>query len=193
MTITAKMAKQQWYSTKGALLISGLMAGMLLLSACGGGTNAINGRKTSPDEFEVVIRPPLTLPPNFSLRPGDTNDEEIASGQAQNALTSNLAISQSQQLLSTSSADASNFDELFGTNRAIKNIRAIIDEETLGIQLDRRIPLEELFGGKPEVGPDLNAEAEAFRIRQAVKDGQPLTITPTPGIDPIEKEPLEIE
>jgi hypothetical protein len=96
-------------------------------------------------------------------------------------------------LLSTSSADASNFDELFGTNRAIKNIRAIIDEETLGIQLDRRIPLEELFGGKPEVGPDLNAEAEAFRIRQAIKDGQPLTITPTPGIDPIEKEPLEIE
>ena len=193
MTITAKMAKQQWYSTKGSLLISGLMAGMLLLSACGGGTNAINGRKTSPDEFEVVIRPPLTLPPNFSLRPGDTNDEESASGQAQNALTSNLAISQSQQLLTTSSADASNFDELFGTNRAIKNIRAIIDEETLGIQLDRRIPLEELFGGKPEVGPDLNAEAEAFRIRQAIKDGQPLTITPTPGIDPIEKEPLEIE
>jgi len=189
----AKMAKQQRYSSKGTLIIGGLLAGMLVLSACSGGANAINGRKTSPDEFEVVIRPPLTLPPNFSLRPGDVNDEEIASGQVSNTQIDNSAITQSRALLTTSSADASNFDELFGTDQAIENIRAIVDEETLGIQLDSRIPLEQLFGGKPEVGPDLNAEAEAFRIRQAIKDGQPLNLTPTPGIDPIEKEPLEIE
>jgi len=189
----AKMAKQQRYSSIGTLTIGGLLSGMLVLSACGGGANAINGRKTSPDEFEVVIRPPLTLPPNFSLRPGDVSDEDIASGQGGNGQINNSAITQSQVLLTTSSADASNFDELFGTDQAIDNIRAIIDEETLGIQLDKRIPLEELFGGKPEVGPDLNAEAEAFRIRQAIKDGKPLNLTPTLGIDPIEKEPVEIQ
>ncbi len=189
----AKMAKQQRYSKAGTLMIGGLLTGMLVLSACGGGANAINGRKTSPDEFEVVIRPPLTLPPNFSLRPGDVNDEDIASGQAANLQIDNSAVTQSRALFATSSADASNFDELFGTDQAIENIRAIVDEETLGIQLDKRVPLEELFGGKPEVGPDLNAEAEAFRIRQAIKDGKPLNLTPTLGIDPIEQEPVEIE
>jgi hypothetical protein len=55
------------------------------------------------------------------------------------------------------------------------------------------VPLEQIFGGQPEVGPDLDAAAEAYRIRQAIKDGQPLTDTPTFANDPLDNIPLTIE
>ena len=164
---------------------------VLMLSACSSG-NGLIGAKNAPDEFEVVIRPPLTLPPNFTLRPNVDND--AASANLANAQAGVAAIGQSQSLLGTNnSANASSFEELFGTDQIIPNIRNIIDEETLGIQLDRRVPLEQIFGGQPEVGPDLDAAAEAYRIRQAIKDGQPLTDTPTFANDPLDNIPLIIE
>ena len=164
---------------------------VLMLSACSSG-NGLIGAKNAPDEFEVVIRPPLTLPPNFTLRPNDDND--AASANLANAQAGVSAIGQSQILLgANNSANASSFEELFGTDQIIPNIRNIIDEETLGIQIDRRVPLEQIFGGQPEVGPDLDAAAEAYRIRQAIKDGQPLTDTPTFANDPLDNIPLTIE
>lgn len=45
---------------------------MLILTSCGGAANIKDtlgiGRK-APDEFRVVSRPPLSVPPQFSLRP----------------------------------------------------------------------------------------------------------------------------
>lgn len=174
-----------------AMVLALMLISVLMLSACSGGDGLIGG-KNAPDEFEVVIRPPLTLPPNFTLRPNDDND--AASANLANAQAGVSAIGQSQSLLGTNnSANASSFEELFGTDQIIPNIRNIIDEETLGIQIDRRVPLEQIFGGQPEVGPDLDAAAEAYRIRQAIKDGQPLTDTPTFANDPLDNIPLTIE
>ena len=177
------------------MVLALIIALMLMLSACSGNDSLLGG-KNSPDEFEVVIRPPLTLPPNFSLRPGDDADtaNDTATQTLANAQANISAIGQSQNLIGTSdSADASSFEELFGTDQIIPDIRNIVDKETLGIQLDRRVPLEQIFGGQPEVGPDLDAAAEAYRIRQAIKDGKPLTDTPTFANDPLENIPLTIE
>jgi hypothetical protein len=47
------------------------LASALLLSGCGGGNwkQAIGIEPTSPDEFAIESRAPLTLPPDFNLRP----------------------------------------------------------------------------------------------------------------------------
>jgi uncharacterized lipoprotein len=66
---------------------------VLMLSACSSG-NGLIGAKNAPDEFEVVIRPPLTLPPNFTLRPNDDND--AASANLANTQAGVSAIGQSQ-------------------------------------------------------------------------------------------------
>ena len=44
---------------------------LLLLTGCGQGTvqNALGMGKRSPDEFSVVSRAPLILPPDYGLRP----------------------------------------------------------------------------------------------------------------------------
>jgi hypothetical protein len=45
------------------------LAGALALSGCTGVKRAIGLDPTMPDEFEVVQRAPLTIPPDFDLRP----------------------------------------------------------------------------------------------------------------------------
>ena len=169
------------------LWICGVLLGALALSACSG-SNPISGRKTSPDAFEVVVRPPLTLPPNFAARP-NVHGGDIA--PPPNAIE---AVQQAEQVLGTAPIQtASDFDALFGTDRIIPNIRRLIDEETLGLQLDSRIPIQELFGGAPEIGPDLDAGREAYRIRRAIIDGTPLTDSPSIGFDPISRESISLE
>ena len=46
-----------------------LMTGALLVGACDGAREAIGIGKQSPDEFAVVTRAPLSMPPDFGLRP----------------------------------------------------------------------------------------------------------------------------
>ena len=164
-----------------------LLLAALALTACSGG-NALNGRKTSPDAFEVVVRPPLTLPPNFAVRPNAEGDDIAPPPSVIEA------VEQAEQVLGTTPTQtASDFDALFGTHRIVPNIRTLIDEETLGLQLDSRIPIQELFGGAPEIGPDLDAGREAYRIRRAIIDGKPLTDTPSVGFDPISRESISLE
>lgn len=45
------------------------LAGVLALSGCTGLKQSIGLEPTMPDEFEVVSRAPLTIPPDFDLRP----------------------------------------------------------------------------------------------------------------------------
>jgi hypothetical protein len=59
-------------------------AGALLLSGCTDLKRSIGLEKTSPDEFAVESRAPLTMPPDFQLRPpqpGATRPQEKSSGQ----------------------------------------------------------------------------------------------------------------
>ena len=46
-----------------------LIAGLILCSACEQTRNVIGLDKQPPDEFAVVTRAPLSVPPDFGLRP----------------------------------------------------------------------------------------------------------------------------
>ena len=174
--------------TKNLVFMMVTVTGLAVLaSGCSSVDTALGRSKKAPDEFQVVVRPPLTLPPNFTLRPGD-EDAAVA------PVSGTDAVSTSDKVLThTSRADASIFDGLFGTENRVANIRQIVDEETLGVQIERRIPIQVLFGGKPNVGPNLNSAEEAVRIRRALATGTSITDTPTLATDPIEGTPLTVE
>jgi hypothetical protein len=60
------------------------LAGALLLPGCTDFKRSIGLEKTSPDEFAVESRAPLTIPPDFDLRPpqpGASRPQEKSSGQ----------------------------------------------------------------------------------------------------------------
>ena len=154
------------------------------LSGCSGVDNALGLSKTAPDEFQVVVRPPLTLPPNFSLDPVEADDATPAPNNA-------LAVS-GEVLAGGGRTTDSGFDALFGVDRIEPDIRTKVDEETLGIQVEKRLSVHVLFGGQPNVGPTLLPEAEAERIRDAQSEGKSLTETPTPAVDPVENETIGV-
>ncbi|MGB1869635.1 MAG: DUF3035 domain-containing protein, partial [Candidatus Puniceispirillaceae bacterium] len=54
------------------VLTAGITMALLIgLAGCSDFRRAVGTEKSSPDEFEVVVRPPLSLPPGFTDRPED--------------------------------------------------------------------------------------------------------------------------
>ena len=52
----------------GVLSLSAALLASLALGGCGGVRQSLGLVRTSPDEFAVVAKPPLVLPPDFGLR-----------------------------------------------------------------------------------------------------------------------------
>lgn len=55
-----------------------------LTSGCAGFGRAISGSKAPPDEFAITTKAPLTVPPDYALRPpkpGETRPEELTPSQ----------------------------------------------------------------------------------------------------------------
>jgi hypothetical protein len=155
------------------------------LSACSDFRRSIGKGKSQPDEFQVVVRPPLSLPPGFS----DTAENIIKKAE------NNFGDAQSQtiKLLGASNVKNSGFAGLFDFTSVPDDIRTKIDEETYGIQLERRLPLQTLFGGLPDVGPVLDKMAEDMRLRKVRLEGQAPTEGGTKAIDPASDQPLDIK
>ena len=154
------------------------------LSACSDFRRSIGKEKSRPDEFQVVVRPPLSLPPGFS----DTAENIIKKSETK----AGDAESQTAKLLGSNNVENSGFAGLFDFSTVPDDIRTKIDEETYGIQLEKRLPLQTLFGGLPEVGPVLDKMAEDLRLRKAHVEGQAPTKGGTKAIDPTSGQPLNI-
>jgi len=77
-----------------ALRLAALLGGAaIVLSGCGI-SKAVGGGKNLPDEFAIVTKAPLVVPPDYSLkppRPGETRPQELSSSQrAQEVLLGDL-------------------------------------------------------------------------------------------------------
>jgi hypothetical protein len=62
------------------VLTAGLMIGAAGLAGCDSASRALGVAKVTPDEFRVVTKAPLVLPPDYSLRPpapGEPRPQEL--------------------------------------------------------------------------------------------------------------------
>jgi len=87
---------------------------------------------------------------------------------------------------------AGSYARIFDFSAVPANIREIVDEETYGIRFERRIPLQILFGGLPDIGPVLDKFAEDQRLRRTLREGQSATEGGTPAVDLLDDEPVTI-
>ena len=65
------------------LLLASALTSLTLLTACGGSTvkETLGLSRNSPDEFRVLPRPALSVPPQFGLRPPAMPGEVVANGE----------------------------------------------------------------------------------------------------------------
>jgi hypothetical protein len=154
-----------------------LLAAAAATSGCGTISRAIGAGKSSPDEFRVVTSAPLTLPPDYSLRPprpGEARPQELAPGEeARAALFGQdvaAAASQGERTLVTNA----------GAEAVDPNIRDTIDYEAQGlVRRDEGFVNRVLsFGGSQAANVPIDPNAEARRleddeaIRRATGGGQ---------------------
>jgi len=165
------------------LVLAGCVTGLV---GCSDFNKAIGKQKSAPDEFEVVVRPPLSLPPQFAVRPSDDT-------VSQTAASTSSANAQASSLLKSRNTDASGYNQVFNLDAIEEDIRVKVDEETVGIQTERRLPLQIIFGGVPNVGPVLNQMEEDARIRRNKLQNKPITEGKTPAIDGVLGDPVSIE
>ncbi len=169
--------------TRAALLALTAVA----LSACGSSlSDTLGYGKEAPDEFAIVTKAPLVIPPDYSLRPprpGAPSPRETSpSALAQAALLGTVANGQggvqpsAGEVALLTSAGALNADPA---------VRDLIDDETRALkQKDERFISEVLFWQKPsEPNRVVNASSEAQRLRENEALGRPVTEGETPDFD----------
>ena len=155
------------------------------LSSCSDFRKAVGKEKVIPDEFSVALTPSLIVPPGYKIDPEIFKNNDLEETKNDFNLNNEINIE--------NKSEATSFGELFGSKNVPKDIRKIVDEETLGISLSERRGIDILFGDIPETGVVIDAKKEALRIRKNKSSGQKINSTPSPALDINSGKPLLIK
>ncbi|MCH8999757.1 MAG: DUF3035 domain-containing protein [Proteobacteria bacterium] len=186
---------------KTGLRIAGAISLILALSACQGVREQLGLTKQSPDEFRVIARAPLSLPPDFILRPPEPGiprpQEGTAAQQARNAVF-RLEQPKTQPLTEQVKTDGRTLGELSllkaaGADKADPGIRRALDLETQQLNAESESFINALvFWRDKEIpGRVVDATAEARRLRENAALGKAVTAGETPTIERKSKALLE--
>jgi len=157
----------------------------MTLSSCSDFRKAVGKEKVIPDEFSVALTPSLVVPPGYKIDPEVLKNNDLEETKNDFNLTNEINIE--------NKSEANSFSDLFGSKNVPKDIRKIVDEETLGISLSERTGLQMLFGDIPETGIVIDAKKEALRIRKNKSSGQQINATPSPALDINSGKPILIK
>ena len=169
-----------FFNIKNIFIFILLMCLLSFTFGCSDFRQAVGKEKYIPDEYVFLKTPKLTVPPGFGI------DSD--------ALNSNKNVQEDTLItLGISNSKNEEFESLFDTKNIPKNIRKLVDEETLGIGLSERSGLDILFGQIPESGIVLDSEKESIRIKNSTKNSKSILFGSTPSYDINEQKKTNIE
>jgi len=193
MAATMKTRKKikpgkSWKSWKSGQILGvlALFAGAALAGGCSGNQEFLGQKRNAPDEFAVYSRAPLSLPPDFSLRPpapGAPRPQTVVPRKdAIKAILGNRAPSagaagakEPNQLGQVSPGIQSLLRQSGGLD-ADPMIRTTVNRESsiLAEEDDRFASKLIFWRGPKETGKALDPEKEGQRLRKATAEGKPL-------------------
>jgi len=166
------------------LAISALVA--LSLGGCDDTKRALGFEKRTPDEFRVVSRAPLDVPPEFGLRPPQPGaarpNEPTARDLARTAVFGGEKQKPQTRIQGRSTAETALL-RAAGAENADPAIRGIVNRETSQLaDADGSLVDQLLFWREPTPpGTPIDAEREAQRLRETAALGK----KPTEGEVPV--------
>lgn len=170
-------------------LLAAVLALPLLLGACDAVKKQVGVGRNSPDEFAVVKRAPLTLPPEYALRPPSADYIPPASEATQQARSALMGGETQASAAKTGSAEEA-FLSRAGAKQADPDIRAAINRDNGYIALQNRTVADKLiFWGDGETSPErvptsvVDAKAEAERLQKNREEGKAVTEGDVPVIE----------
>jgi hypothetical protein len=142
-----------------------VLAAATAASGCSSLSRAVGATRSAPDEFRVMTHAPLSLPPDYNLRPPRPGEarpsERDAASEARTALFGENVGAQASQ-------GERSFVAAAGATAADDNIRQTIDFESQGVVRRNEGFVNRLlaFGGSASTSAPLNAEEEARRLEE---------------------------
>ena len=183
-----------------------LALGAVLLAGCGDVREQLGFGKQSPDEFRVVSRAPLTVPPNFAERPGDLPEPTPGAPRPQTGTTTDVA---RRTVFGTDNGgQIATGNVVAGDSRSIGErsilasagadninpaIRQLVNNETDQINDDNEDFIKQLifWQDQPPPGVLLDPEGESKRLQENATLGRDVTEGETPIIERREKAIFE--
>jgi hypothetical protein len=185
MSIERRMrTKSSRPSLTGFLLLGGaLLAGSLSGCSTGNLARTFGLTRDAPDEYTVTTRAPLSMPPDYNLRPPRPGaarpQEQSERQQAEEALVPQLALS-GPQGPGTVSAGQSALIQETGPD-APADIRAKVDQDANRATADDGFIDKLLYWRKPNtqnVQVDAEKESQRLRANSALGEGPDVGTTP---------------
>ena len=179
---------------------------ILVLAACEGIRDQLGLNKKAPDEFTVVKKAPLVLPPDFALRPPAPGAPRPQEQQPQQAARSALLgtppnrVADRQPTLAPAPAPTARLNapdlpvsRTVGEAALLRQanaettdggIRSVVDRETSALaDKDRSFTDRLIFWQEtPPAGTLIDAQKEAQRLRENAAIGEPVTAGESPII-----------
>ena len=175
------------------------MAGVVL-SGCSDVRQSFGLDRTVPDEFAVVPRAPLAMPPDLALpppQPGVPRPQEgTARDRAQAVVLGGEPTASAEAALEPSGSQSvgeTAFLTVAGAGSALPDIRRVVDQETADLLVADQQFIDRLifWQDQPAPGIIVDPEAEAARIASNAALGRPLNEGDVPVIERRERAPLE--
>lgn len=166
-----------------------LLVGAVALGGCGDARKALGWDKSPPDEFRVVSRAPLSLPPDYTLRPPTPGaarpQEQSTDERARRAILANTGTQPAAIAVApTASAGEGALLARVGATTSNPRIREIVNQEAVAQAEAERTLLDRItFWREPEQpGTVVDPERESQRLRENIATGRPVTDGETPTI-----------
>jgi len=156
---------------------------VILLSGCDKAKQALGQTKEGPDEFSVFQRAPLSLPPDYNLRPPKPGSKRPQSIEPRDKAIQALGIKRNSGKIINKAHNLSKLSrgelevlKLTGATKADPSIRRKIREENLILAEKSKSFTDKItFWRNPtKFGVSVNPALEAKRIRKNQALGKPL-------------------
>jgi hypothetical protein len=192
------MKRTAYLGTTLALLVMGL-------SGCSDTRKALGLEKAPPDEFAVVAGAPLTMPPDYNLRPPRSpSDKPPSETAAQTGRQTVFRIQDTAKpatpnaaVMAASTASLSAGEQALvakaGAGATDPSIRQQVDKETSQLTADSGNFVDSLLFWRepPPPGEPVDAQKETQRLRENAALGKPVTAGDTPQIERKQRAWLE--
>ncbi|MSO76415.1 MAG: DUF3035 domain-containing protein [Alphaproteobacteria bacterium] len=161
------------------------------LGGCGDIRTQLGLDRKVPDEFQVVPRAPLSMPPNYALRPPEAGagrpQESSVRTQVRDTLINQAAAAGDGR--GALAADTSKGEQAFmsklDSRTSSRDIRRVVDQEAASLAEDDRGFVERLMFWRAAVDKNavVDATQESRRLRENTALGRPVTEGQTPTIE----------
>ncbi len=156
--------------------VSLIVAGGIALSGCSSATKALGLKQSAPNEFNILTKAPLVVPPEYNLRPPRLGESSYENNYTQKAAREAL-------VGEIDSAEPSKGEQFLlakaNAPRANQEIRVEIDGQN---SVERKTDnFSDTVLRKANDALDAEAEAKRLKAISAATGGGQVTITRRPG------------